>query len=135
LETVAVDWENIGPGPLGAEIATLTFGTLRRCEFDAARADELDQAVFDGYVEGLRDAGWQGPRELVRLGYTAAIALRWLVLAGIVRLLVDGAEPVRTSQGTIVSAEAVLEQRVRLVGFLLRRADEARRWLSLLPLY
>jgi len=127
VETVAVDWEKIGPGPIGAEIATLTFGTLRRCEFDGARADELDAAVFDGYVAGLREAGWQGPIELVRLGYTAAIALRWTVLAGILHMLVHGAGPVRTSQGALVASEVVLMQRVRLVEFLLDRADEARR--------
>ena len=92
VETVAVDWEKIGPGPIGAEIATLTFGTLRRCEFDVARADEIDAAVFDGYVAGLREAGWHGAVEPVRLGYTAAIALRWRVLAGILHMLVHGAD-------------------------------------------
>jgi hypothetical protein len=126
LETVAVDWEKIGPGPIGAEIATLTFGTLRRCEFDASRAEELDTAVFDGYVDGLREAGWRGEVELVRLGYTAAIALRWTVLAAILRMLVHGAEPVRTSRNIFVPAEEVLMQRIRLAEFLLDRADEAR---------
>ena len=126
LETVAVDWEKIGPGPIGAEIATLTFGTLRRCEFDAARADQLDAAVFDGYITGLRNGGWHGGVELVRLGYTAAIALRWTVLAGILHMLVHGAGPVRTSQNVLVPAEAVLMQRVRLAKYLLERAEEAR---------
>jgi hypothetical protein len=107
-KTVAVDWEKIGPGPIGAEIATLTFGTLRRCEFDGARAEELDAAVFAGYSNGLREAGWQGPVELVRLGYIAAISLRWTVLAGILRMLV------RTSQGVLVPSDAVIVQRVRL---------------------
>jgi len=83
--------------------------------------------VFAGYINGLRQAGWQGPVELVRFGYTAAIALRWTVLAGILHMLVHGAEPVRTSQGVLVPAEAVLVQRVRLAQFLLDRADEARR--------
>jgi len=127
VETVAVDWEKIGPGPIGAEIATLTFGTLRRCEFDVAGADELDAAVFDGYVAGLREVGWHGAFELVRLGYTAAIALRWRVLAGILRMLVHGGGPVRTSQAALLPSEVVLMQRVRLAEFLLDRADEARR--------
>lgn len=127
LQTVAVDWEKIGPGPVGAEIATLTFGTLRRCEFDGARADELDAAVFGGYVNGLREAGWHGAVDLVRLGYTAAIALRWTVLAGILDMLVHGAEPVRTSQGAGIPAETVRMQRVWLARFLLERAEEARR--------
>jgi hypothetical protein len=76
VETVAVDWENIGPGPVGGEIATLVFGTMRRCEFDAERAIELERVVFAAYVDGLREAGWRGPVEHVRLGYTAALALR-----------------------------------------------------------
>jgi hypothetical protein len=130
LETVAVDWEKIGPGPIGAEIATLTFGTLRRCEFDAARADELDSAVFEGYVAGLREAGWHGAVDQVRLGYTAAIALRWTVLADILHMLVHGTEAVRTSQQVLVPAEAVLSQRVRLAEFLVDRADEARRLVA-----
>ena len=127
METVAVDWEKIGPGPIGAEIATLSFGTLRRCEFDGARAEELDAAVFAGYVNGLHEAGWRGPVELVRFGYTAAIALRWTVLAGILHMLVHGGEAVRTSHGVLVPSEALLVQRVRLAQFLLDRADEARR--------
>ncbi len=127
LQTVAVDWEKLGPGAIGVEIATLTFGTLRRCEFDGSLADELDAAVFDGYMSGLREAGWDGPTQLVRLGYTAAIGLRWTVLDGIIRMLVHGPEPVRNSQGALVPAESVLVQRVHLANFLLDRADEARR--------
>ncbi len=127
VETVAVDWEQIGPGPVGAEIATLVFGTLRRCEFDAERAIELDQVVFAAYVDGLREAGWRGPVEHVRLGYTAALALRWSVLVSTLRLLVEGAQPVRTSQGWRVSPEANLRQLVLTCQYMLDRADEARR--------
>lgn len=76
LETVAVDWEQVGPASIGADISTLVFGTMRRCEFDAARAMELDQAVFTNYVTGLHQAGWQGRVEEVRLGFTAAVGLR-----------------------------------------------------------
>jgi hypothetical protein len=130
VETVAVDWENIGPGPAGAEIATLVFGTLRRCEFDAERAMELEQVVFAAYVDGLREAGWSGPLEHVRLGYTAAVALRWSVLVSTLRLLVEGAQPVRTSQGLQVSAAANLRQLVLTCQFMLDRAAEARRLLA-----
>ena len=37
---------------------------------DADQAPTLDQAIFDGYQQGLQDAGWRGSPELVRLGYT-----------------------------------------------------------------
>ena len=85
LETVAVDWEQVGPASAGADISTLVFGTMRRCEFDAERATELDETVFTGYVAGLREAGWQGRVEEIRLGFTAAVGLRWTVLAGILQ--------------------------------------------------
>jgi len=90
LETVAVDWEQVGPASAGADISTLVFGTMRRCEFDAERATELDKTVFTGYVAGLREAGWQGRVEEIRLGFTAAVGLRWTVLAGILQGLSRG---------------------------------------------
>ena len=40
-----------------------------------ADARKLDQMVFDGYVEGLAEAGWHGDPRLVRLGYAASSAL------------------------------------------------------------
>jgi hypothetical protein len=75
IETVAIDWESIGPGAIGADLASLVFGTLRRGDVASADAEELDQLAFAGYVAGLRDAGWQGPTDEVRLGYAAAVSL------------------------------------------------------------
>jgi len=37
---------------------------------------DLDRIAFDGYLQGLRDAGWQGDAALVRLGYAVTVALR-----------------------------------------------------------
>jgi hypothetical protein len=129
LETVAVDWEQIGPGPVGAEIATLVFGTMRRCEFDAEQASDLDQIVFAGYVAGLRDAGWDGDVEHVRLGYAAAAALRWRFLTSALHELLVGAPQVQhPSQGWQVSPDTAITQWVRLIEFLLDRADEARHY-------
>ena len=130
LVTVAVDWEQVGYGCLGADISTLVFGSMRRCEIDARRAVELERAVFDGYVDGLRLAGWQGPLAAVRFGYCAALALRWGVLRQTLRMLVEGARPLRTSQGWLVPGEQVVQQWVRLGAFTLERADEARRLMA-----
>jgi hypothetical protein len=134
LETVAVDWEQVGPASIGADISTLVFGTMRRCEYDAARATELDEAVFTSYLTGLRDAGWNGRADDVRLGFTAAIGLRWSFLASALAELVEGAPQLqRPSQGWHVSAEALVAQWVRLCAFLLDRADEARRLVGDMP--
>jgi hypothetical protein len=134
IETVAVDWEQVGPASTGADISTLVFGTMRRCEFDADRATELDEAVFSGYVAGLRAAGWDGDVQQVRLGYTAAIALRWSFLASALGELLEGAPQVQhPSQGWRVTPDAAVRQWVRLIGFTLDRADEARRLVGDMP--
>jgi hypothetical protein len=134
LETVAVDWEQVGPASIGADISTLVFGTMRRCEFDAEQAIELDRVVFAAYVAGLRDAGWDGDVQQTRLGYTAAIALRWSFLASALGELVEGAPQVQhPSQGWRVTPDAAVRQWVRLIEFTLDRADEARRLVADMP--
>jgi hypothetical protein len=90
----------------------------------------LERVVFDGYVDGLRLAGWQGRVAQVRFGYCAALALRWGVQRQTLRMLVEGTRPLRTSQGRQVPAEQVVQQWVRLGAFTLERADEARRLLA-----
>ena len=79
-QTVAVDWVFAGIGAIGEEIANLWAASLIWLEYDAAQAQDLDDAVFTNYLDGLREAGWQGDPRLPRLGYTAACALRWGVI-------------------------------------------------------
>jgi hypothetical protein len=76
-QTVAVDWVFTGIGAVGEEIANLLAASLIWLEHDAADAWRLDQAVFNGYLDGLRDAGWRDDPRIARLGFTAACALRW----------------------------------------------------------
>lgn len=127
LETVAVDWEEVGPGPVGAEIATLVFGTMRRCEFDAVRAGELERVVFAEYVAGLREVGWEGDVQTVRLGYAGAVALRWAFLVSALRELAEGTpQPQSPSDGHVVTPDTAVRQWMLLANFVLDRADEAR---------
>ena len=79
-QTLAVDWVFTGIASVGEEIANLLAASLIWFEYDAAEARSLDAAVFSGYLNGLRDAGWQDDPRLVRLGYTTACALRWGVV-------------------------------------------------------
>lgn len=126
LETVAIDWESVGDGTIGAEIATLVSGTIRRGDFPADQVSNLDQEVFTGYLRGLRDAGWRGDRELVRLGYAAALALRWFMLPATLRVLADPEAPAILGRVLEATRERTVEQFVLLSQFLLDRADEAR---------
>jgi hypothetical protein len=126
LETVAIDWEDIGPGTVGADLATFVFGTMRRCDFPATAAPVLDRTAFVGYVEGLRDAGWRGDAGIARLGYAAAAALRWSLLAGALRLCADDEASERAERTWRRPAAELRDQWILLARFLLDRADEAR---------
>jgi hypothetical protein len=77
---VAIDWEGTGWGAVGADLATLVVGTMRRGDFDPERASELDEVAFRGYASGLAEAGWR-EESVARRGYCAAIGLRWPIVA------------------------------------------------------
>jgi aminoglycoside/choline kinase family phosphotransferase len=79
-EVVAVDWAFCGPGPAGSDLADLVWGTLYYGDADVDQASAVENAALEGYVQGLRDGGWDGPHEAVRLAYLLATALRWAAL-------------------------------------------------------
>jgi len=74
-QTVAIDWDMAGIGAVGAEINPLFAATLRFVSVDTTRLAELDGIIFAGYLDGLRDAGWQGDPRLVRFGFAATAVL------------------------------------------------------------
>lgn len=125
-EIVAIDWESTGPGAVGAEIATLVSASLRKGDFPADRAAELDAAVVDAYVAGLCEAGWSGDPRVVRLGYAMSLALRcWFVRDTLRNVTDPDARPV-FGRALDVPAEDVLQAFVLVSRFLLDRTDEAR---------
>jgi hypothetical protein len=127
IETVAIDWESIGPGAIGADLASLVFGTMRRGDFNSANADDLERAAWAGYLDGLRDAGWDGPARQVRLGYTAAIALRWSLLYSTLRAVVDETARSKAANDWRMPPDQLLRRWIPLCSFLLDRADEVNR--------
>jgi hypothetical protein len=70
-QTVVIDWAFVGPGPIGADLNPLVWFTAV-AEFEMDKMQELEEIVVEGYLEGLRDVGWQGDPRQVRLGYLAA---------------------------------------------------------------
>jgi hypothetical protein len=70
VETVAIDWSITGFGRVGEEIGMATANNLLWMDVPVNKAEELDEAIFSGYIEGLQAAGWQGDVRLARLGYT-----------------------------------------------------------------
>jgi hypothetical protein len=76
VQVVALDWEYLGWGAVGEEVAGM-IGSLFFYEFTWARHMEFTEAVYNAYIEGLKQAGWNGDPRLVRLGFTAAFAMRY----------------------------------------------------------
>jgi tRNA A-37 threonylcarbamoyl transferase component Bud32 len=128
-----IDWALAGRGVVGEELVCLAALSLYSPKIPLAQAETLDQDIFAGYVDGLRDAGWTGDARLVRLGYTCAMTLRGL--AGVkqdVLLMRDRDEHAMPQPGSrLKSIEDVADFWAGIRRFrLLKMAGEARSLLG-----
>lgn len=73
--TIAIDWQGLGIGHLGEELAPMVAVSLQFLDAPVASARELSMAAVDGYVDGLREAGWGGDPGIVDFGFRAASCL------------------------------------------------------------
>jgi hypothetical protein len=127
----AIDWAFTGIGPIGEELAPLVAAA------PAGDGPELapwllDTPVFRSYLQGVLEAGWQGDARLVRFGYAASAALRYLFLS-VAEMLGDARDEgaytaIEQRRGRTI--EQVMEQQAMLIELLIGLADEAR---ALLP--
>ncbi|HEY64456.1 MAG TPA: phosphotransferase [Caldilineae bacterium] len=107
-QTTLIDWSFVGYGPIGADLALLVKGTISLLSVEISKAQELRQIAFEGYLEGLRDAGWQGDPRLVELSYKTFPG-HALAGVGVVKTFAEGKLPwdVRESHGC--SVEELIE--------------------------
>lgn len=134
-ELVAVDWSFCGPGALGMDIGELIANSAFFCELEPAAVDETEAAALQGYLAGLKDAGWGGDERLARLGYLLSATL-WMgaTLPGWAALMLAPEAGVNVQALYGRPADAVLEGWVMLTQFLLGRAEEARSLIAELGL-
>jgi hypothetical protein len=78
-QVVAVDWSYSGIAAVGEEIAPLVHASLSFGAVPAEDAFRLEQIVLDGYMDGLRDAGWQPNPDMIRFSYAATIYWRYAI--------------------------------------------------------
>ena len=129
-ELVLIDWAFCGPGGLGNDLGELIGTSLSYFAVDPVNAPEFEAAVLEGYLDGLREAGWSGEAWLARLGYLISLALYW---GGTLPCEVALAQPeagkvnVEAKYGRPI--EACLPGWTQLAEFALDRADEARYWI------
>jgi hypothetical protein len=129
LETVGIDWEYAGYMAAGEEVGQTLSVAGAFFDMDPADLPALDETLFAGYLDGLRDAGWQGDPYQVRLAYTAHAALRNLFNA------VGTSMPEESHQAVIRqtwghSLQELAGRRAAVRPFLLDRAQEAHNLLD-----
>ncbi|MET0714093.1 MAG: phosphotransferase [Mycetocola sp.] len=119
--TVLIDWESIGPGPIGADLASLLFSSVRRGDASANVVLPIIEDAVNAYADGLRVEGGDIDVEEIRRGFDAAIALRWKLAVDVVASLERGEAPRRGSLPDEEPATA-MEELLLLVDFLLATA-------------
>ena len=127
-QTVAIDWSMLGYGGVGEEVGITTAIALSWLEVTGDQAREMDRLTFASYVDGLRDAGWQGDARLARFGYTTTASLvvgvTWAIFMGANAFSTD--EGVRSLESVIgFKLDDILEQWAIVQPFLLDLGDEA----------
>ncbi len=65
-QLVAIDWAYVGRGPVGADAGDLLAPGFGLCAVQADRLAAVERAVCEGYLAGLRRAGWDGDPAQVR---------------------------------------------------------------------
>jgi hypothetical protein len=125
-ETVLIDWESVGPGPVGADLASLLFSSVRRGDIAARVLTEVAPGAPAAYLQGLRDSGASVEPIDVALGLHASIALRWTLIRDVIRVL-DGTNVARRGSAPHETPDESLDELLALVPVLLDAASEARR--------
>lgn len=120
--TVLIDWESVGLGVVGADLASLLFASVRRG--DASM--DVVASVMEDAVTAYSDAcAGAVSADEVRRGFDAAVALRWKLAADVAASLESG-DPIRRGSAPAEAPEQAMDELVALVGLLL---DAARRVL------
>lgn len=125
-----IDWAYVGRGELGLDAGDLLGASYSLFGVEPCEPRELDQVVFESYLEGLRSAGWAGDRRLARFGYASYAALKygWLVF-----WLRDAGDERALGLWERLAGRPMaeyVENQGRLVSYLLDLADEARGLLA-----
>jgi hypothetical protein len=132
-QTVAIDWSDVGIGALGEEMGGFVVSPAFFYSLDVADLPHLDRIAFAGYLTGLREAGWVGPAQLVRLGYTTAAFLRYgLGIIPFLPAVLDDAQRGELERIFGHSVEDVATHGIPIHQFLRRLADEVRQLIEAL---
>lgn len=120
-ETVLLDWESVGPGPCGADLASLLFASVRRGDASAEVVLPLWDLAVDAYCEGVAQEHGRVDVPAIRSTLDAAVCLRWKLAVDVIEAL-ERRVPVRRGSAPEETAEQALEELRQLTGLLLGTA-------------
>ena len=108
-ETVAIDWGAIGPRNIGMDLSHMLGLAMTRA--DPVSMPVIEAALFEGYLDGLRAAGWQGDARLARLGLTASmLKVRATFVLRPLSFFTDQGEPKEVFAGYLKQTGTSLDQ-------------------------
>jgi len=131
-KTLAIDWGYFGVGAVGEEIAaTVVSASIWFQGVVPEQLPALESIVLDGYLDGLRQAGWHGDPQLARLGYLCSVALRYGPMITIPEILALNPQVAEGMEARFGRSIGEMADRLALTRqFVIQRADEARRLMA-----
>ncbi|MEZ4682356.1 MAG: phosphotransferase [Caldilineaceae bacterium] len=128
-ETVLFDWALAGYGAPGEEISRLIWAALLDFKVDVAEAERLEALVFDSYLQGLADAGWQANPAQVRYAYLlSSVLIFTFEMEAVEHALSEDVAGLEAYYGQ--PQERLVAQNVQVTYLLLARANELRAMLE-----
>jgi Phosphotransferase enzyme family len=78
-QVILIDWAFAGLGSIAEDVGNLVPDACFDHFISAERLPELERVIFDGYLRGLRSAGWNDDPRLVQLGmWSSSVKYDWL---------------------------------------------------------
>ncbi len=132
FETVLIDWAFVGQGPIGADLNPLMNASVSFFDVDVADAQRFEDLIFDGYLTGLRDVGWDGNQQDVRVGYIASCVRYALgTLGPVLMMILDQNTRLQAEQAFHCSIEALLDYWGHVRRYFGYMENEARQLMKL----
>ncbi|GEM_PF-3390301 len=111
----------------------VVFSTLMRGLAPPEAAQELSAVAWQGYLQGLREADWQGDERRARLGYAASAVLRWGLFPGwVLQMATDAQRRTQRESRLGRPAEEIVASLGAATRLLLALAAEARALIAAL---
>jgi thiamine kinase-like enzyme len=126
-ETVLIDWSFVGIGAIGEDAGNLVSDSVLDFHVRPEHIGDLYDMAYDGYLAGLRDAGWAGSGEIIDLAMRALIAAKYAWIApAMLRAALDRRESLNKWP-----IEEAFGWWAPVIPFLLRCGEEARRLMGI----